>query len=491
MSSHKEIKDIILSFENKYPVAEWNVNGVDIWPNIRFKLYFHLLNYIDNEHATTELRDEQYHNSSNSSKILLRFKQVYLLIKYFKFIVVVKKINYLFLGLKMHRVLHEGKWINRFFDPIIEKHKNELKFLHFEIDRLTYPVKYPELSISLPDILNAHTVYEKLKIKFRKEDYLTREMNVFKLDAFCEEVVSKDWYSAHLRLDLDYWKKWTSKVDDKKRFFIKYFKKAQLSGIVMASYYGYENTAAAILAAKELNIPVADFQHGPQNNVHMAYAHWTSVPPMGFNTMPSHYWCWDDKSSATINDWNLGDKAKPLGNTWLQFMRSGKVEETKKYVMYSLQVVDANNIDYFFTESILELMRFTLMEWKIRIHPRSVYKKMEIERYLIEAKIPRKNFHLELSFDRVITASLAATKVHITNFSGCLIEAYQLGIPSLIVDEVGYDFYSNYLEPEKVVYKNKYDTDFKSFFRDFVSNSRCFDSSIESIIVNPSDLFFK
>jgi hypothetical protein len=45
--NRQEIKDVFKHFEQKYPVTQWNINGTDMWPIIRFILSFQLLNKVE------------------------------------------------------------------------------------------------------------------------------------------------------------------------------------------------------------------------------------------------------------------------------------------------------------------------------------------------------------------------------------------------------------------------------------------------------------
>lgn len=96
---------------------------------------------------------------------------------------------------------------------------------------------------------------------------------------------------------------------------------------------------------------------------------------------------------------------------------------------------------------------------------------------------------MEEPHNQPLLKSLFESKIHVTNFSGTLIESYQLGIPSLIIDLTGYEFYKAYIDSCKVTFKNKYDDDFNAFYYNFLNNSKYFESIIQSEIVNPSTLF--
>ena len=60
---------------------------------------------------------------------------------------------------------------------------------------------------------------------------------------------------------------------------------------------------AFCLACRERGITSVELQHGVQGAFHPSYGSWTAVPPDGWETRARIFWNWDDESAAAINQW--------------------------------------------------------------------------------------------------------------------------------------------------------------------------------------------
>lgn len=490
MSNHNQIKSIILSLEENYPVDKWIVAGVHLWPNIRFKLYIHLLNNLSVQPLNKDTVATERLIRKKSDGFKKRWSQLGEVVSYLLFYVSFRNIDYLFMGLKMHRVWYQDRWFNRFFDPIAITHETTLKYVHFEMDTLKKPVYCSKMTYALRPIINGYLILKRL-------DFLTNRKSMLPLDelrqfgTFCNHIQRQQWYHEDLSIEEVSWVRWAKKVQRKSEFFKKFYKKAKIKSVIIASYYGFEDSAAALHAACLLRIPSADFQHGPQTRVHMAYSDWTNLPTSGFNTMPTHYWCWDELSAKNINAWNTQGNAVPLGNTWLQYCTSKVEVYLSKTVLYSLQVLREENLDYFFPNEILEILRETAIPWKLRMHPRSILNEGQLTQFLANENIPSENFEIENPFTCSLIESICNSRLHVTNFSGCLLEAYELGVPTLLIDAVGIEFYEDYIDSKLVFFKSKTAAAFHDYFKYVLDNAVISQKKVNPLIAHPNKLFIK
>jgi hypothetical protein len=113
----------------------------------------------------------------------------------------------------------------------------------------------------------------------------------------------------------------------------------------------------------------------------------------------------------------------------------------------------------------------------------------EIAFFLAAQGVDKESYLIESSKTCPLLKSLYESVLHVTNFSGCLIEAYQLGIPTLVVAEEGKDFYEDYIDFEKVYYKNKYDIDFIKYYTRLTGGIRPFENKFDTEIASPLKLF--
>jgi len=479
--NHQVIKEIILNYERHYPVDQWMINGIHIWPNMRFKLYFYLLHSDDQIKKDVVKTTPQKEQTTFGNKWLNYIKAFF---TYRNFILKLNKVDTVFMGLKMHRVSYKNTLLNRFFDPIIMI-QPDLNFLHLEIDQMPANVQNKSQSFSLP-VLRRGLKFSKI---FRGDPVqASKSIAVLPLfENFVDELNNEPWNNGDLDCSKSYWNNWTDKVYRKSIWFKTIFQKANLKHLVIASYYGYEDTAAAIFAAGQLGIPSADFQHGPQTGVHMAYTSWLKTPKLGFNTMPTHYWCWDESSAANINSWHLNGRAVALGNTWLQF-NLPKVTYRPSHILYTLQVLNRDNLTYFFTDELFKAITSSKYLWVLRLHPRNVLSVEELKVYLNQF-ISEDDYRIEYPAQQSLINSIAQSVVHVSNFSGCFLEAHQMGIPNVIIDQAGYDFYSNYIDDELNYFISKTSANFSSELESIVNKDHTTPSKKEISMAAIHDLF--
>ena len=478
--SQIQIKNIILEVERLFPVSQWSVNGIHIWPNIRFQLYFDLLNASDHSLNSTTNKVQ------GSSRLKHLYGKISAIFSYFLFCLKHLKIDILFMGLKMHRVKYKKSDYQRFFDPIVEAYPG-IQPLHFELDHIEQPF-FTNQTTSLIPILEGFKTWRKLSRSFLKPEISINQIDLPEFARFENYVKKQQWGIFVSSTSEDMWLNWARRVSEKAVFFDFVFKRCKPRLLIMASYYGFENTAAAIVAARKLNILSIDFQHGPQSSTHMAYAKWKNLPKNGFNTMPDYYWCWDGISAAGINKWNLTQAAFVGGNTWLQETVANKTY-TPQTVLYSLQVLNKSNVDYFFNENILSAIKQSQDIWILRLHPRSEWVTRDLRQYIQSCGVPENNYIIETASDAALVDSLLNAKVHLTNYSGVFLEARLLGVPNIVIDDSGKAMFESYLDSQDNLFLHKDDQEFVAKFNNYSTSFAINEKSFDNRIINPLELF--
>src|SRR5690606_13987787 len=116
--------------ESQWPVDEWVVNGIYVWPYIRNKIYIFLLNYTGERFSNSEEVTVFSKAETKKTKYTFRFSQVLKSISLIKatislawFYNSLRPKRIIFFGSSFHRVLYKGVSFNRFFDSIVEFHK--------------------------------------------------------------------------------------------------------------------------------------------------------------------------------------------------------------------------------------------------------------------------------------------------------------------------------------------------------------------------------
>lgn len=463
--NQKKIKEIILEWEQKFPVNEWQIQGIDIWPFLRIKLYIFLLN-LDTEKKSSHIPDKPLIGKGPFHKNIIRdLKRIItakkMLNEFFKSL---KPKRIVFFGSHFHRTRHNEILFNRFFDSMVDAHQLQDDVYMVEFGKI-YEKNYNQKSIQpLHKFLDQYKLIEKFKMLLFSPGKESQNLNGF--ETFYEQLYKRFPASKMLNISLEALNKWAQKVNRSKGFFINFYNRTRPEKIIFLSYYGYDDLAAAILAAHELGIKTIDFQHGPQTNVHMAYSSWNKHPERPYNIMPLEYWTWDQKSKVNIEEWAQKTQliqVRNVGHPYLAYYNNKiSFEEIGKYIFFSLQTL---SLEEMFPAVLLDYMKESKLQWILRTHPRNNFTKKELESFLKMNKIYQNSYKIEDALNNPLPESLVGARLHITNFSGCVIEAGMLNIPSLIIHETGKEIFQAYIDEKSVFYLNPVDPVFKEKFR--------------------------
>jgi hypothetical protein len=215
--------------------------------------------------------------------------------------------------------------------------------------------------------------------------------------------------------------------------------------VLVVCYYGAERMAM-LRAARQLGIPSADIQHGAAST-HWAYAKWTRLPPDGYDTLPSFFWCWDDATVAAVDQWSTRHRAVHRsvhgGNPFLDQWKTGDAAFVREHDdrMRALVAPHARKEQVLLTgnghetpeqiRSIASLVAATgdRMNWWIRMHPCGLTMAPIYEKALEEAGA--KSWILREPTEAPLYGLLRFMDFHVTETSSTMIEAAQMGVPSV------------------------------------------------------------
>lgn len=106
------------------------------------------------------------------------------------------------------------------------------------------------------------------------------------------------------------------------------------------------------------------------------------------------------------------------------------------------------------TPKIIQLIKDLPYQWILRLHPRNYIEIEEIKAFLIQNQIEDKTI-IQSSIDEMpLPKALLSSIVHITNFSGCLIEAHLLGVRTILINNIGKEMFYQYIDDKLVYYFN-------------------------------------
>lgn len=212
-------------------------------------------------------------------------------------------------------------------------------------------------------------------------------------------------------------------------------------------------------AAKKMNIPIYDLQHGVINNDNVWYGekYRDSTPP---EDLPDGFLCWDEQSVATIEKWGKkkGLNVLNVGNPW--FSRFITIEPEDRLVHEALghRTLPGGDLprilvslqwdmrDYYqektFNGVIIDALEKAILDtseiyhWTLRLHPVQL-RGEERERtlkYLTDTFGGEKSQEWLQMSQLPLPVVLQQTDLHITDLSTVVIEAAWMGVRSALLN---------------------------------------------------------
>ena len=205
----------------------------------------------------------------------------------------------------------------------------------------------------------------------------------------------------------------------------------------------------AIKAAKHNKIKIYDYQHGIQGDYHFAYSNWLNFPKNGAVFMPDFLVYNLDDKLALDKQFNKSNllKAFVVGNLWNKFWSLKSKNQLiinnsgeKKNILFCLSPLEP-----FFSDFLLTFMKKSKDFFCfVRLHPRYMNQKKEVVAILIENEIT--NYEIDKSSAFNLQDLIVNSDVHITNFSSTCLDAFDLGLKTIIIDEQGRMLYEKQIK---------------------------------------------
>jgi len=453
----KDIMELINEAESKFPVEEWTIGNVHIWPLVRFDIFFQLLP------QTVNTKSEK----SNREILRLGRRPLWLLKNLFTFLYAIcvnlfrhqdaqEGADAVFLSDGSSCTWLNGAWYENFCDPFISglRGKNMSSFLLTPTYQYFLP-RHTKASFILPDL-----AYIMLKNRFFGNNAPVYAENIRDFDKFLDFLKKK-----RISLELPDLKQIRAKVSFIKEcssFYKKILKRLDPRFGFRPCYYGVQGMAFN-LACHECGVLSVDIQHGFQVNEHVAYGSWSKVPVSGYELLPAIFWCWSENEASFINQWsrNIAGKHKPIagGNLLLQIWKEGKEDFVSFFDQKIAEVKEnhKNCVHILFTlntETETEIKQLTSLirtvnerrlpyYFWIRVHPCRLSQKAKFKRILSVFK--EGNIELEKTTGFPLHALLRNIDVHITEFSSTVIEAVDFGVPSVVIHPTGAKIFKDQL----------------------------------------------
>lgn len=219
---------------------------------------------------------------------------------------------------------------------------------------------------------------------------------------------------------------------------------------------------ALCASCRKLGIPIVDIQHGVAGGSMRAYAGWHNLPVQGYTTLPDTFFCWTPFDAEAITLWaqrTTRHSAVVTGSLWREYILEHsllaaaekqwsdfftKIKTYRKVVLITMQ-------SSVIAPLFVDVMRGagTACCFLIRTHPGFALEKDESYAELT-ARYP--NVYFDQISDMPIQLILRYVNVHLTEWSGAVIDAYFQGVKSIVVSSNALDYFEEYINKGEVIF---------------------------------------
>ena len=439
--------DLINRSEKEFPVADWGLNQVRVWPLLRWYLGWSF--YPSTAQTPAHAIQKQLRRVKSVFDTFVPYGWAYL--SDFKHNSSPNQAaDVFFLASTVERQTIAGRKFNVIFDPLIEILKSrDRKSLVWEWSSMNQ-YQIPRYSPSA--FIQPQLFFMLFSRKRKSREWIQK--NEEHLNGYAEflSFLACNGARQYRYADLNLLREDFAYIRLLADFYKNEFQ--NIKPLLAVSANGGLNEFALNLACRELGIPSVEIQHGVQGELHFGYGRWQNVPETGYEMLPRFFWCWDEESAAAINQWALpqaphAHQAIVGGNVGLDLWLKDKtawndfydhrmselkrVRSAKRYILVTLQspemIYDSGEL---ISEFILESMKKSPSDWCwwVRLRPIMMKSKGALKRLLEAHNI--KNYELEYSSGFPLPALLKHVDVHVTHSSSTVLDAEMFGVPSVV-----------------------------------------------------------
>lgn len=234
--------------------------------------------------------------------------------------------------------------------------------------------------------------------------------------------------------------------------FMRIMHATDIKQVFVSTYFDVaEGTSGLILACKRLNIKVIEYQHGL-----IGHTHWSHIPQRtpkkSLNLYPSELHYWENQlphAFSKTGEINVLQPVKVKRHP-LIIDKKNKKNHRKKILFVSQYGV--GNIPKIL-KKLKDDQRFYNYDWLIRLHPLS---RGYIGTFI---KIFRYYNNVEIASTTLDSIEKIFSKVDVVfgSYSGTLIDAYELGLKSITVTDIGRRAFSSDIELGRIKYTENVD----------------------------------
>lgn len=436
----------VFELENKYPIEQWNIAGIDIWPILRSSighaLYKESLGEAPRKSSKIQnLRRRYTTQHLKTLNVIKLVKGIATLIylrrsirKYDTLISTHSKLNTK-LGIYSYNRIADS------FEIILKrKYGNRVLILNANIEKKEINSYNEKNKILINNLSFLASTISKVRFHFKNT---TTHLSHF--EEFCKEPLIADF-----KININTLIQTALYIKTLSGIYSSILKSNNVKGVYCTVYYEHFNFAI-IHAANALGIPTYDIQHGVAGNAHMNYGLKRRIPQNGFNILPSSFLCWDEASYNTIRNWSNNNYTPIIsGNPWIDLWSDNTIpklfnlelpNDFNRVITHSFVILfSLQNTKKSIPEEFVNLLREELgCTVLFRLHP-SQNNIIELTEFLDSQGLKNKVFIKEPT---QIPLNLILPKIdlHITLFSSVALEAAYFNKPTLFLDHKGLDFF--------------------------------------------------
>jgi len=456
-----KIFDFLEKVEKEVPVSSWEFNNEKIWPLLRSTLAYDLVLVEDFNEQDNQVK--KYKPIVNKTWIILKTS-----IAFFKnFLKDFSKNDFndgktdvLYLINSSTRFFKiENKWYNPYADtfyPIVEKAGQHQRIVELTSD---YQFKIPRFRSSRLIQFRFFLLQFKALMQAKKNPV---DFSLFTgMDTL--ESTLKHYFPEYkgasrnlLSLRLHIYKQY-------KGYYLQKLKKWKPQVVICHGFYS-PDVFSVISASHDLKIKTIEIQHGVQGNYHIAYSRWLSIPKEGYSLFPDVFWTWSDAEKLNIELWANATKKHRVvagGNPCMFILDKDGNDYSSKISQEIESFLTTNPAEkniVFTLQAFFNLPDFLIQvvktnpqwNWWFRVHPQYLETKSALKEVFKEMD----HVIIEQAMNYPLKELLHFMDLHITEFSSSVIEAYSMGVSSIVISDRGVNLYSELINEGKVVFAN-------------------------------------
>lgn len=441
-----DLMGVLEAIEQRFPVGEWSVAGIPVWPLVRIRWFFEVwaAHYVSPAHRTSQRGGPRIRSMARGqlggamSEVRDRLSGAR-----------DTSPDLLFLSDGVSFAQLGEEWVERFCDPVIALARTRglrstlLSPTAADDRQRVTPTRFLQARLDRANIRGAlrarlFPVPAQLPARLEVERFVVARQ--FGVAALNERRIVSD--GCRLRAIADACRALLGPRPPRIAFLV--------------SYYSLE-LMAFILACHEQAIPVVDLQHGVQGETHPAYAGLPPPPGGRHLLLPDTFWVWSSDEQEVIERWANGTAHKAIvgGNPWMSVWGSGSSwpqvsgarasatvlkqrSSTKPVVLVTLQygLSDREQL-----EPLARLLRVagSRFSFWVRLHPAMLERRAEVKQTLAGEAFCT----IDAPTDLPLPALLQCCDAHLTHSSSSVIEAALVGVRSIVTSQYGAELFAS------------------------------------------------